>query len=100
METLPPSETNHCKNAHGQFVKKGNTYATPVLCQLQPDHHIGKKRWEMIMIAPRVAIVLPALNEEAALRRLLAELPRHFAQWIIVVDNGSSDATAAVAQDA
>jgi glycosyltransferase involved in cell wall biosynthesis len=54
----------------------------------------------MSMIAQRVAIVLPALNEEAALRRLLAELPRNFAQWIIVVDNGSSDATAAVAQDA
>jgi glycosyltransferase involved in cell wall biosynthesis len=52
------------------------------------------------MIDQKVAIVIPALNEEAALRRLLAELPRHFAQWIIVVDNGSSDATAAVARDA
>ena len=48
----------------------------------------------------RVAIVIPALNEEAALKRLLAELPRNFARWIIVVDNGSSDATAAVARDA
>jgi glycosyltransferase involved in cell wall biosynthesis len=47
----------------------------------------------------RVAIVIPALNEEAALSRLLAELPRDFARWIIVVDNGSSDATAAVARD-
>src|SRR5260221_11810861 len=52
------------------------------------------------MIDQKVAIVIPALNEEAALRRLLAELPRHFVQWIIVVDNGSSDATAAVARDA
>ena len=48
----------------------------------------------------KVAIVIPALNEEAALGRLLAELPRNFAHWIIVVDNGSSDATAAVARDA
>ena len=52
------------------------------------------------MITQRVAIVIPALNEEAALCRLLAELPRKFAQWIIVVDNGSTDATAAVARDA
>jgi glycosyltransferase involved in cell wall biosynthesis len=47
-----------------------------------------------------VAIVIPALNEEAALHQLLAEIPRNFAQWVIVVDNGSTDATAVVAQQA
>jgi glycosyltransferase involved in cell wall biosynthesis len=52
------------------------------------------------MTAEKVAIVIPALNEETALRRLLAELPRDFAEWIIVVDNGSTDATASVARDA
>ncbi len=52
------------------------------------------------MTAEKVAIVIPALNEEAALRCLLAELPRSFAHWIIVVDNGSTDTTASVAQDA
>jgi len=52
------------------------------------------------MIIQRVAIVIPALNEEAALCRLLAELPRKFAQCTIVVDNGSTDATADVARDA
>jgi glycosyltransferase involved in cell wall biosynthesis len=52
------------------------------------------------MTIEKVAIIIPALNEEAALSRLLAELPRDFAQWIIVVDNGSTDATAAVARDA
>ena len=50
------------------------------------------------MIAEKVAIVIPALNEEAALHQLLAELPQDFAQWIVVVDNGSKDATATVAQ--
>ena len=49
------------------------------------------------MVTERVAIVIPALNEEAAIQQLLAELPRDFAQWIIVVDNGSTDATASVA---
>lgn len=52
------------------------------------------------MSTEKVAIVIPALNEEAALRQLLAELPRDFAQWIVVVDNGSTDATASVAQAA
>jgi glycosyltransferase involved in cell wall biosynthesis len=50
------------------------------------------------MVTEKIAIVIPALNEEAALHRLLAELPPNFAQWVIVVDNGSTDATAAVAQ--
>ncbi len=53
-----------------------------------------------MMRTDKLALVIPALNEEAALHRLLAELPRNFAQWVIVVDNGSTDATAAVAQDA
>jgi glycosyltransferase involved in cell wall biosynthesis len=48
----------------------------------------------------KVAIVIPALNEEAALRQLLAEFTQHVAQWIIVVDNGSTDATAEVASKA
>lgn len=46
----------------------------------------------------RVAIVIPALNEEEAIRQLLAELPREMAEWVIVVDNGSTDATAEVAR--
>jgi glycosyltransferase involved in cell wall biosynthesis len=50
------------------------------------------------MVAEKVAIVIPALNEEAAIHQLLSELPLDFAQWVIVVDNGSTDATATVAQ--
>ncbi|HEU0004329.1 MAG TPA: glycosyltransferase family 2 protein [Ktedonobacteraceae bacterium] len=45
-----------------------------------------------------IAIVIPALNEEDALRQLLTEIPQTFARWVIVVDNGSTDATASVAQ--
>ena len=47
-----------------------------------------------------IAIVIPALNEEDALRQLLAEIPPAFARWIIVVDNGSTDRTADVARAA
>lgn len=48
-------------------------------------------------IQKSIAIVIPALNEEESLRTLLPELQ---GQQVIVVDNGSSDATAEVAQAA
>ena len=50
------------------------------------------------MSTEKVAIVIPALNEEDALRQLLPEIPPNFAQWVIVADNGSTDATAAIAR--
>lgn len=52
------------------------------------------------MPVEKVAIVIPALDEEAALRQLLPEIPQDFARWVIVADNGSTDATAAVARAA
>src|SRR5436305_332498 len=52
------------------------------------------------MSTGKVAIVIPALNEVAALRHLLPEIPGDFAQWIIVADNGSTDGTAALARAA
>lgn len=52
------------------------------------------------MATNNVAVVIPALNEEEALRHLLPEVLSHWVQWIIVVDNGSTDATASVAQAA
>ena len=47
-----------------------------------------------------VAIVIPALNEEAALRQLLPDIPQGFARWVVVADNGSTDGTANVARAA
>ena len=47
-----------------------------------------------------IAIVIPALNEEEALRHLLPEIPSELVRWIIVVDNGSVDATTSVAREA
>jgi glycosyltransferase involved in cell wall biosynthesis len=52
------------------------------------------------MMVEKIAIVIPALNEEEALSHLLAELPTTVVQWVIVVDNGSTDATPAVAERA
>lgn len=47
---------------------------------------------------PRLGIVMPAWNEEEALPHVLAELPRARRPEVVVVDNGSTDGTAAVAR--
>lgn len=43
-------------------------------------------------------IIIPARNEEASIGLVLGEIPRELVAEVIVVDNGSSDATAAVAR--
>jgi glycosyltransferase involved in cell wall biosynthesis len=45
----------------------------------------------------KVALIIPALNEEAVIARVVSEVPREHAQQIYVVDNGSTDSTAAAA---
>ncbi|MFT5258730.1 MAG: glycosyltransferase involved in cell wall biosynthesis [Saprospiraceae bacterium] len=50
------------------------------------------------MLANRsIAVIIPALNEEQAIRHVLQDLPA-FIDQIIVVDNGSTDRTALVAK--
>jgi len=46
----------------------------------------------------RIAVLIPALNEETTLPRVLADLPKTLVEEIVVVDNGSSDRTSAVAR--
>ena len=48
----------------------------------------------------KAAIIIPAQNEEIPLPGVIDEIPSGVAQWIIVVDNGSTDRTAAVAREA
>ena len=45
----------------------------------------------------RIAVVIPALNEEQAIGRVIADIPA-WVDEIVVADNGSRDATAAVAR--
>jgi glycosyltransferase involved in cell wall biosynthesis len=48
----------------------------------------------------KISLIIPALNEEESLPGLLASVPSHAVNEIIVVDNGSTDQTATVARRA
>lgn len=48
----------------------------------------------------KIAVIIPALDEEQAIGQVLNELPSSLATQVIVVDNGSRDATAEVARRA
>ncbi len=43
---------------------------------------------------PRVSVIIPALNEEKSIAPVITAIPREWVDEVIVVDNGSSDATA------
>jgi len=46
-----------------------------------------------------IQIIIPALNEEAAIRRVLESIPKQYRNDIIVVDNGSTDNTVQLASE-
>ena len=53
----------------------------------------------MSLIKPKVVVVMPAYNAAQTLRMTYAELPHDSVDLVIVVDDGSSDETAAVARE-
>ncbi len=55
------------------------------------------------VVAPKVAVIMPALNEEASVGKVVHGIHKalpDLLKQVIVVDNGSSDSTALVAQSA
>src|SRR5512145_3497431 len=46
----------------------------------------------------RIVVIIPALDEERSLPKVIAEIPRSIASEVVVVDNGSRDRTSAVAK--
>ncbi len=47
---------------------------------------------------PKIAVVIPARDEELALPLVFRDLPDHLRRNVVVVDNGSTDRTATVAR--
>lgn len=45
-------------------------------------------------------MIIPALNEEDAIAKVIADIPRDLVEEVIVIDNGSSDKTVEVASQA
>ncbi|MFI5323420.1 MAG: glycosyltransferase family 2 protein [Thermodesulfobacteriota bacterium] len=45
-------------------------------------------------MTPRIFVIIPALNEEASIGKVIADIPRELVSEILVVDNGSTDRTA------
>ena len=52
------------------------------------------------MISARCRVIIPALNEEDAIAKVIGDIPTDIVEEIIVVDNGSSDSTMQVAATA
>ncbi len=54
------------------------------------------------MQAPKqvIKVIIPALNEEKAVGRVIRDIPKEGVNEVIVIDNGSTDQTAAVAREA
>ncbi|MCW3976012.1 MAG: glycosyltransferase family 2 protein [Candidatus Bathyarchaeota archaeon] len=46
----------------------------------------------------KIAIIMPALNEEKSIEYLIDEIPKNLISQIVVVDNGSTDETAIIAE--
>jgi len=50
------------------------------------------------MASLAIVVVIPAYNEESAIGKVLADIPSDLVCQVVVVDNGSTDATAEVAR--
>jgi glycosyltransferase involved in cell wall biosynthesis len=49
---------------------------------------------------PEISVIIPALNEAESIGKVVSEMPWHLIAECIVIDNGSTDATASIAQAA
>ncbi len=47
---------------------------------------------------PRIVVIIPVVNEEQSIGRVLADIPASLQATVIVADNGSTDATPSIAR--
>jgi glycosyltransferase involved in cell wall biosynthesis len=46
-----------------------------------------------------IVVIIPALNEEQALQRVLNDIPKDLVDEVVVIDNGSTDKTPSIAKE-
>ena len=51
-------------------------------------------------MTPRILVIIPALNEEASIGKVIVGIPRGLVSEVIITDNGSTDGTAFIAEAA
>jgi glycosyltransferase involved in cell wall biosynthesis len=61
---------------------------------------MGNNQIQNDMLADKkIAVIIPALNEEKTLPRVLNDISKDLADEVVIVDNGSSDKTADIAKE-
>lgn len=59
-----------------------------------------KMRNPAAAVRPAIAVIIPVLNERESIGLVLRDLPKSLVEQVIVVDNGSADDTALIAEGA
>ena len=49
------------------------------------------------MIPPKIVVIIPAINEENSIGKVVSEIPKDLVSEIVVCNNGSTDKTEEVA---
>ena len=47
----------------------------------------------------KIAVIIPALNEEKTLPKVLGDIPKDLVDEVVIVDNGSTDRTLQIAEE-
>jgi glycosyltransferase involved in cell wall biosynthesis len=50
-------------------------------------------------MTPTILVIIPALNEEKSIGKVIADIPRNIVSEVVVTDNGSTDGTAKASAD-
>ena len=61
-----------------------------------PARESQARRLPIVYKSQRITVIIPCLNEEQGIERVLSRMPE-FVDQVIVVDNGSTDRTSDVA---
>jgi len=69
----------------------------PVVTRVSPNVRPSTVRASQSL--PRIAVVIPAWNEEGSIGRVIDALPKDYVRQVIVADNNSTDYTANIARE-